>query len=92
MRIASDFRIPLFTDNPEPSQDGAVACVGVGFYQPGYAIAEMVARVLHGTPPSEIPIENVSEKIEWINRPIAKSLGLTIPENLPDDPKPSNKP
>jgi ABC-type uncharacterized transport system substrate-binding protein len=92
VRIASDFRIPLFTDNPEPSQDGAVACVGVGFYQPGYAIAEMVARVLHGTPPSEIPIENVSEKIEWINRPIAKSLGLTIPESLPDAPKPSNKP
>ena len=88
VKAASDARIPLFTDDPTGLQRGAVACSGTGFYEPGHEAAEMVARVLHGASPAEMPIRNVGEKIEWVDRPLATSYGLLIPAGLPDEPAP----
>lgn len=79
IKAAADARIPLFSDDPEASKKGAVACLGLGFYKPGFAVAEPVARVLHGASPGGIPIQNISDNIEWINRDLAKQLGLKIP-------------
>ncbi len=91
VKAAADARIPLFTDDPTGAQGGAVACAGTGFYEPGLEASGMVVRVLHGTAPSELPIRNVSEKIEWVDRPLAASFGLVIPEGLPEKPSiPSN--
>lgn len=79
IKAAADDRIPLFTDDPEAAKKGAVACVGLGFYKPGYAVAEPVARVLHGASPGDIPIQNISDKVEWLDRERASELGLTLP-------------
>lgn len=92
VKAASDARIPLFTDDPTGLQGGAVACSGTGFYEPGHEAAGMVARILYGTSPSELPIRNVGEKIEWVDRPLATSYGLVIPASLPDEPATSPTP
>jgi len=80
VKAAEDARIPLFVDDPDAAKKGAVACVGLGFYKPGFAVADPVVRVLHGTPPAAIPIENISDKVEWVDHQRAAQYGLRIPQ------------
>ena len=49
-------------DAPEYANRGALAVVGVGYYQSGFAAAEPLARVLAGEKPAAIPLRNVTEK------------------------------
>ena len=41
-------RVPLVIDSPDFAKRGALAVVGVGYYQSGFAAAEPLARVLGG--------------------------------------------
>jgi len=59
-----------------------VACVGLGYYRAGYAVAKPLARVLLGESPAGIPIENVSEKAIWLDLPQAEKLGLKFPDSV----------
>jgi putative ABC transport system substrate-binding protein len=88
VKAVRDARIPLFCDDPITAKGGAVACVGVGFYKPGFAVAELVSRVLHGADPASIPITNLTEKVVWIDRNLASQFGLIIPPGTPDAPAP----
>jgi ABC-type uncharacterized transport system substrate-binding protein len=82
IKATRDAKLPLFVDDPDTAKRGAVACIGVGYYRAGYAVAEPLARVLLGESPASIPIENVSEKIVWLDLPLAEKLGLTFPDSL----------
>ncbi|MEN9601218.1 MAG: hypothetical protein RIS56_824 [Verrucomicrobiota bacterium] len=79
VKAARDAKIPLFADDPDAAKRGAVACVGLGYYRPGYAVAKPLARVLLGQSPADIPIENVSEKAVWLDLSLAEKLGLKFP-------------
>jgi len=76
IKVAHDAKLPLFTDDPDSAHRGAVACIGLGYYRPGYAVAKPLARVLLGENPAGIPMENVSEKTVWIDLPQATQFGL----------------
>lgn len=72
-------RIPLVIDAPEFVNRGALAVVGVGYYQSGLAAAEPLARVLRGEEPAKIPIRNVSEKKIILSFDVARKLGISFP-------------
>ncbi len=59
VRVATDAHLPIINNDPELVAKGALACVGIGFYQSGYAAATHAARVLLGASPKDVPIENV---------------------------------
>ncbi|HEY4415242.1 MAG TPA: ABC transporter substrate binding protein, partial [Verrucomicrobiae bacterium] len=75
-------KLPLIINDPEFTARGALACVGLGFYQSGFATAKPLARVLMGENPRDIPIENVSTKTLVLNREVAQTLGVTFPPAL----------
>ncbi len=75
----ADRRIPLVIDTPEFLERGALAVVGVGFYQAGWAAAQPLARVLAGEKPAQIPLRNVSHKQVRLNFEVARKLGVTFP-------------
>src|SRR5262245_51909817 len=48
VKATRDGKVPLFVDDPEAAKRGAVVCIGLGYYRPGYAVAKPLARVLLG--------------------------------------------
>ena len=82
IRVARDSKLPLFAGDGTTAGRGPLACVGVGYYQPGYAVAKPVARVLLGESPATIPIENVIEKQVFLDEALARQFGLTFPPEL----------
>ena len=97
IKVARDAKVPLFVDDPESAKRGALACVGLGFYRPGYDLGKPLARVLLGESPGRIPIENVSEKVIWLDLPQAAKLGIKFPDAIvkqaePGGAKPAERP
>jgi ABC-type uncharacterized transport system substrate-binding protein len=82
VKVATDSRLPLIINDPEFVGRGALACVGLGFYQSGYAAAKLAARVLLGESPKTIPLEDVAIKTVSLNYAVAKKLGITFPAAL----------
>jgi putative ABC transport system substrate-binding protein len=82
VKIAADFHLPLIINDPEFSERGALAAVGIGWQQTCYAAAKTVARVLLGDKPSEIPFEDVAVKQIILNQEVARKLGITFPPSL----------
>ena len=71
--------VPLVIDSPEFLSRGALAVVGVGYHQSGFAAAEPLARVLAGEKPAAIPLRNVTEKKVAFNQDVARKLGIKFP-------------
>ncbi|MFZ9855512.1 MAG: ABC transporter substrate-binding protein [Limisphaerales bacterium] len=82
VQVAQEARLPVFVDDPDTAKRGATACVGLGFYAPGFAAATPVGRVLNGDLPSGIPLVNVSDPVVWLDVPKASALGIRFPEDL----------
>jgi len=72
----------LFNEDPEFTDRGALACIGLGAYQSGYSAGKLAARVLLGEDPRTLPFEQVTKKTLVLNHKIARRLGVTFPENL----------
>jgi len=70
-----------------PSYGNYVAAGGLMSYGPNFAslfrqAADMVDKILRGTKPSDIPVEQPSKFELVINLETAKALGLAVPPAL----------
>jgi putative ABC transport system substrate-binding protein len=75
-------RLPtMFQDTALVAQGGLVA-YGVSFHEVGRLSAKHVQRVLAGTSPKDLPVENVDRLELVLNLRTARELGLTIPRQI----------
>jgi putative ABC transport system substrate-binding protein len=81
-KVAMDARLPMIINDPEFTEQGALAAVGIGWYQSGRATAELAARVLLGEKPAGIPFQNVAVQELVLNPDVARKLGITFPPSL----------
>ena len=72
-------------NDPEFTDLGAVACVGLGWYEAGHAASKLAARVLRGESPQNIPFEEVAAKKVVLNHDVARKLGITFPAGLVEE-------
>lgn len=79
---ATDAKLPLFTDDCSSLDRGAVACIGVGYHEAGLASGHLAGRVLSGTSPKDLPIEEVAKVELGISNKRAAQFGITIPPDL----------
>jgi ABC-type uncharacterized transport system substrate-binding protein len=81
-KVAADSRLPLVINDPEFTERGALAAVGIGWKKTCYEAAKRVAQVLLGESPQALPFENIALKQVVLNYAVAGKLGITFPPEL----------
>jgi len=82
VKAARDAKLPLIINDPEFVSRGALLAVGIGWYETGKAASKILARVLRGELPRNIPFEEVAVKKLVLNHEVAKALGMTFPPDI----------
>ncbi len=82
LQAVSEQKVPAMFADVFFVERGGLASYGPDIYASGKLAARLVAKILKGTKPSDIPVE-VNNKIEFaINLKVAKTLGLTVPPEM----------
>jgi putative tryptophan/tyrosine transport system substrate-binding protein len=81
-KLAVKSRLPAFYNRSEYIEDGGLMSYGVSFTDLAHRAASYVDKILKGTKPADLPVEQ-PKKFEFIvNLNAAKQIGLTIPPNV----------
>ena len=72
-------KIPLMVHEDSLVEQGALASYGANFRLMGAQTAKLVAKILKGTKPSEVPIQTPDKMLLTINLTTAKAIGLGLP-------------
>ncbi|MDF3058069.1 MAG: hypothetical protein K0R17_2284 [Rariglobus sp.] len=68
--------LPLYIDDVEFLEQGALVAIGPGHYHAGKAAAPLIARIAAGESPATIPMANVSVQLVKFNRKVAARYGV----------------
>jgi len=79
---AAELRLPAIYQWPETADEGGLLGYGPSIIEVFRQRARMVARVLRGAKPAELPIEQPSTFKLTINLKTAKAISHTIPAAL----------
>ena len=79
---AAALGLPAIYEWPEMAEEGGLIGYGTLLNQPYRQGAHLLAKVLRGAKPADLPIEQPTNFVLVINLTTAKALGLTIPEAL----------
>jgi putative ABC transport system substrate-binding protein len=75
-------RLPTVYNWRENVEAGGLMSYGANFSDTFRRAAELVDKILRGTKPADIPVEQPTKFEFVINLTTAKALGLTIPASL----------
>jgi putative ABC transport system substrate-binding protein len=75
-------RLPAIYMWPDHAEVGALIAYGPVQTQVYRQVARMLAKVLRGTKPADLPVEQPTTFELAINLETAKAIGLTVPMNL----------
>jgi putative ABC transport system substrate-binding protein len=84
VEFAAANRLPTIFENTPPVRDGGLMSYGPNQGSIGERVAELVARVLGGARPADLPLELPTRFELVINLKTAKSLGLSLSPALID--------
>ncbi len=82
VNAAKAAKLPLIINDPEFVENGALAAVGLGWYQAGHTAGGVAARVLRGEDPADIPFQEVAVQQLLLNQDVARELGITFPPDV----------
>ncbi len=80
--LALAHRIPTFATSPDFARFGGLMAYGALREQLYLRSAYYVKKILDGTNPGDLPVEQPSRIELWINLRTAKALNLTVPASL----------
>jgi putative ABC transport system substrate-binding protein len=75
-------RLPTMFNETAIVAKGALVSYGVSYHEVGRLTAKYVQRILAGTSPRDLPVENVDRLELALNLRTARELGLTIPRQI----------
>lgn len=81
-KTANEAKLPVYVSADSMVNDGGLATYGINYTVLGQETAKMVAQVLEGTNPGEIPVMTMSDMNIYINQQTADAIGVTIPKDL----------
>ncbi|MFN2310642.1 MAG: ABC transporter substrate-binding protein [Spirochaetia bacterium] len=84
--VANNAGVPVMSADPSSAEDiGVIAAWGFDYYNMGRATGRLVARVLEGESPEDIPTVFMTDPQDidlLINKDVAASLGLTFSDEI----------
>jgi putative tryptophan/tyrosine transport system substrate-binding protein len=84
IKVAEQNKMPLVAGDPDSVKRGAVAAYGFDYLDLGKQTGAMAAKVLSGTPISDIPVEFAKNLQLSVNEKAAAAQGVTLPQDLID--------
>ena len=78
--VGAQNKLPVFSGDTDSVQRGTIATIGFNYYQVGRQTGEIVARVLKGEKPGDIPVRTAQGTDLHVNPKAAQAMGVTIPE------------
>lgn len=82
VKVGTDAKIPLVASDTDSVVRGAIAALGVNYYDLGLQTGKMVIRILEGENPGDIASET-SDKLElYVNLGAAKNQGVELDDAL----------
>ena len=80
--LAVRSRLPAMYSTPENPEAGGLMAYGANFVELYRRVAIYVDKILKGTKPADLPVEQPTKFEFIINLKAAKQIGLTIPPNV----------
>jgi putative ABC transport system substrate-binding protein len=80
--LLTETRLPAILQWPESAEEGALLSYGPRFSQTFRQRARLVARVLRGAKPADIPVEQPTNFELVVNLKVAKAIGHEMPAGL----------
>ncbi len=75
-------RLPTAHGFTEAVEAGGLFCIAPNFPEMARQASAMIAKIMGGARPAEIPVEQPTHFATWINLRTAEQLGLTVPPTL----------
>jgi len=82
IELAAEANLPVQAHRKEWVEQGALFSLGVDVGPVGDAGARFVDSILRGTPPADLPVEEVPKIQFAINLARARELGIVVPEDV----------
>ena len=82
IQLAAKHRLPAIYEWPEQVDAGGMMAYGSSLAGLSRRVAWYVERILKGTKPADLPVEQPTKFELVINLKTAKQIGLTIPPNV----------
>ncbi|MCY3020897.1 MAG: hypothetical protein NTW87_17915 [Planctomycetota bacterium] len=90
-QILREKKIPYFTNAPNDVLQGSCVSIGADYVEVGRETGRMAVRVINGEDPRTIPIKDYVPKKIAVNLPLAREIGITIPEDVVKQAESSEK-
>lgn len=74
-------KIPVFAADTATVARGAVAALGFDYYDHGRQAGVMVARILEGEKPGDMPVETMEKLNLFVNPEAGERMGITVSED-----------
>lgn len=82
LKVAEENKLPVITGEGDSVEKGALATIGIDYYQLGRTTGEMALRIIKGEKPQEMAIQGQSGSELILNLQAAERMGVTISEEL----------
>lgn len=82
LELAGRLRIPTMFSIRPPVVQGGLMSYSADFFAMGRRNGMQIERILKGTKPADIPVEEPAKFLLTINMKTARALGLTIPQKV----------
>lgn len=78
IKVCQDKKIPLILADPTTLEKGATLALGFDYYLHGRQTGDMIARILKGEKPSNIPVEFANKLVLMVNSKNLELLGVQV--------------
>ncbi len=82
VKVAKQAKLPVVAADTEAVKRGAVAALGLNYYDLGRQTGKLVVRVLKGEAPGAIPSQTSSTFELYVNPEAARQQGITLSDEL----------